>query len=456
MNNMLSTYTVLIIDDDAEVRRSLVHLFERAKWQVTDLPNALNGAKKVIDINPDVVISDVKMPGVTGLQLFEEILTSDQPVPFIFISAHADVAMAVKAMQQGAYSFLEKPFDPKRLLMAAQNAAKQARLQRQNHQLHAQIAALSGLDQLLVGNNPTLVKVRGELYQYAQILAPVMLHGETGSGKELAARALHNLSQRSAAPFVTVDCSAIVGTTSTGNDHFGVMMFGSSTQETSYLQAAEGGTLFLDEPSALSTDQQAALLRVVDTGEYHQSDSILVKRANVRIVSATNGNVEQQIATGQLREDLAFRLNNFAITMPRLRDFSDDIYMLFNYFSEHYFRLYDTPLVPLDTDDISCIMAHTWPGNVRELKHLAQRRVVRSQQGDSSVSLAMRQVEGAHNNANKSMLRPAVAAFERALIAQSLIDHAGKMELVAQSLGIGRRTLNEKMVKLGLDKSNFL
>jgi DNA-binding NtrC family response regulator len=153
---------------------------------------------------------------------------------------------------------------------------------------------------------------------------------------------------------------------------------------------------------------------------------------------------------------LAFRLNNFAITMPSLRDFSDDIYMLFNYFSEHYFRLYDTPLIPLDTDDISSIMAHTWPGNVRELKHLAQRRVVRSQQGDSSVSLAMRQVEGAHNNANKSMLRPAVAAFERALIAQSLIDHAGKMEVVAQSLGIGRRTLNEKMVKLGLDKSNFL
>jgi DNA-binding NtrC family response regulator len=449
MNNIHPTYTVLIIDDDAEVRRSLVHLFERAKWQVSALPNAVNGAKKIISINPDVVISDVKMPGVSGLELFGEVLESKQSPPFIFVSAHADVAMAVKAMQQGAYSFLEKPFDPKRLLMAAQNAAKQCQLQRQNHLLHAQIAALSGLDQLLVGNNPALVKVRGELHQYAQILAPVMLHGETGSGKELAARALHNLSQRSSQPFVTVDCSA-------ASDHFGVMMFGSSAQETCYLQAAEGGTLFLDEPCALSNDQQAALLRVVDTGEYHPSDSISVKSANVRIVSATNGNVAQQITTAQLREDLAFRLNNFAITMPSLRDFSDDIYMLFNYFSEHYFRLYDTPLVPLDTDDISIIMAHTWPGNVRELKHLAQRRVVRSQQGDSSVSLAMRQVEGAHNNANKSMLRPAVAAFERALIAQSLIDHEGRMEAVAESLGIGRRTLNEKMVKLDLDKSNFL
>jgi DNA-binding NtrC family response regulator len=450
MKNIQPTYSVLIIDDDAEVRRSLVHLFERAKWQVNELPNAINGAKKIININPDVVISDIRMPSVSGLQLFEECFASTHCPPFIFVSAHADVAMAVKAMQEGAYSFLEKPFDPKRLLMAAQNAAKQNRLQRQNHQLHAQLAALSGLDQLLVGNNPALVKVRGELHQYAQILAPVMLHGETGSGKELAARALHNLSQRSAQPFVTVDCSAMA------SDHFGTMMFGSSTQDTCYLQAAEGGTLFLDEPSALSNDQQAALLRVVDTGEYHPFDAIAVKHANVRIVSATNGSVEQQIDTAQLREDLAFRLNNFAITMPNLRDFSDDIYMLFNYFSEHYFRLYDTPLVPLDTEDISSIMAHTWPGNVRELKHLAERRVVQSQQGDSSVSLAMRQVEGAHKRAHKSMLRPAVAAFERALIAQSLIDHEGKMESVAESLGIGRRTLNEKMVKLDLDKSNFL
>ena len=444
------TYTVLIIDDDTELRRSLVHLFTRAKWHVNELPSAANGVKKIISINPDLVISDVKMPGISGLELFEQIPAGEQSAPFIFISAHADVAMAVKAMQQGAYSFLEKPFDPKRLLMAAQNAAKQCRLQRQNHQLHAQIAALSGLDQLLVGNNPALVKVRGELHQYAQILAPVMLHGETGSGKELAARALHNLSQRSAQPFITVDCSAMA------SDHFGTMMFGSSSQETCYLQAAEGGTLFLDEPSALSNDQQAALLRVVDTGEYHQSDSLSVKTANVRIVSATNGSVEQQIVSHQLREDLAFRLNNFAINMPNLRDFSDDVYLLFNYFSERYFRLYDIPLVPLDTDDISSIMAHTWPGNVRELKHLAERRVVRSQQGDSSVSLAMRQVEGAHNSASKSMLRPAVAAFERALIAQSLIDNEGKMEVVAESLGIGRRTLNEKMVKLDLDKSNFL
>lgn len=450
MKTTTSIYSVLIIDDDAEVRRSLVHLFERAKWQVSDLPNAANATQKIIEVNADLVICDVKMPGISGLQLFEEHLQCDQSTPFIFVSAHADVAMAVKAMQQGAYSFLEKPFDPKRLLMAAQNAAKQCRLQRQNNQLHAQIAALSGLDQMLVGNSPALVKVRGELHQYAQIVAPIMLHGETGSGKELAARALHNLSQRSTQPFITVDCSAMA------SDHFSVMMFGSSAQETCYLQAAEGGTLFLDEPSALSNDQQAALLRLVDTGEYHQCDSIQVKRANVRIVSATNGNIEQQITSNLLREDLAFRLNNFSITMPSLRDFSDDIYLLFNYFSEHYYRLYDIPLVPLDTDDISSIMTHSWPGNVRELKHVAQRRVVRSQQGQSSVALAMSQIEVTQDNSNTSMLRPAVAAFERALIAQSLIEHAGKMDVVAKSLGIGRRTLNEKMVKLGLEKSNIM
>lgn len=451
---MAQTFSVLIIDDDAEVRRSLVHLFERAKWQVNALTNANDGIEKIAKIKPDLVISDVKMPGISGLKLFENITSSDVRAamvpPFIFISAHADVAMAVTAMQQGAYSFLEKPFDPKRLLMAAYNAAKHFYLQRQNHKLHAQIAALSGLDQLLIGNNPDLVKVRGEIQQYAQLAAPVMLHGETGTGKELAARALHNLSQRADQAFVTVDCSAMA------NDHFDAMMFGSSSQTTCYLHAAQGGTLFLDEPSAFSNDQQAALLRVVETGEYHASDSIEVKKANVRIVSATNGNIEHQIETGELREDLAFRLNNFAITMPCLRDFSDDIYLLFNHFSEFYFRLYDAPLVPLNADDISCIMSHKWPGNVRQLKHLVERRVVHSQQGDSSVSLAMRHMENSHNNANKSLLRPAVAAFERALIAQSLIDHEGKMEVVAESLGIGRRTLNEKMVKLDLDKSSFL
>ncbi|MDP6967525.1 MAG: sigma-54 dependent transcriptional regulator [Gammaproteobacteria bacterium] len=438
---------VLIIDDDREVRRSLGYLFTCSGWQVVELANAKDIQKNLKQHQPNVVISDVRMPGDNGLDAFAVAREGLYCPEFIFISAHADVDMAVGAMTLGAYSFFEKPYDPKRLLLTARHAAEQDVLKKQNQLLLHQINHLSGLDQMLIGNNAELVQVRQLIHQFAPVNAPVMILGETGTGKELAAKAIHSLSNRADKAFVTVNCAML------DTQHFASMMFGSSTQA-GYIEKAEGGTLFLDELSAVANEQQAQLLHLIDHGEYQQVGSIDLRQADVRIVSATNGQLTRLVEQGKLRQDLIYRLDGLSLHMPALRDHGDDIHLLFNHYSMQFGRVHDITPAQLTAADITTLMTHKWPGNVRELMHLAERHILRSRVQPCSVADAMTG-QDAGTTANQC-LRPAVAAFERALISKVLIEHEGRMDEVADCLGIGRRTLNEKMVKLGLDRSSLL
>ncbi|MEM7439377.1 MAG: sigma-54 dependent transcriptional regulator [Pseudomonadota bacterium] len=431
---MTAGYHVMIVDDDQAMRKSLETLFRKSGWQTSLRANTSGVAADLVGV--DAVISDMRMPGQTGLELLKA-LPSGHP-PFLLISAHGDIPLAVEAMQAGAYSFFEKPFDPKRLVLAATHAAEQHRLTLRNAALQARLAELSGLDRVLKGRTAALAELRADVAALAGVNVPVTLVGETGTGKELVARALHDLD-RPDGPFVPVDCATVA------DGGFATMLFGAA----GYLAAAEGGTLFLDELEALPQEEQAKLLRVLETGSYTPVGSIETRPVTARIMAA----LKSPPGAGELRDDLAFRLDRAVLLLPPLRERSEDVVYLFTDFLRDLSAIYEIAAPDVTTADVATLMAHDWPGNIRELRHVAERRVLAARRGGGSVQTAM--ALDATDAEPPQGLRHAVAAFERELISKALVAHQGRMDAAAEALGIGRRTLNEKIVKLGLDKTQL-
>ena len=444
---MVNDYRVLVIDDDRGLRDSLCDLIESGGFDVEALPRASGVLEKLASYGPDVILCDVRMPGVTGIELLE-MLRGKTSVPMVLMSAHGDISMAVSAMQDGAYSFVEKPFDPRHLLKLLEDAATLYRLSRDSERLKARLADLTGLDRVLLGATKNIVSLREEILDLSESDANVMLRGETGSGKELVARALHDLGARAGGPFVPINCAAIPLMT------FEETLFGSPDMPDGLLAQADGGTLFLDELGAIPTEAQAALLRVIETRHYTPVGSTQVRQSGFRVVSAGNEKLEDALKAGALREDFFFRLNTVVLTIPALRERRDDIPLLYANFLDQFAVIYEITSPGITSDDLATLLAHPWPGNVRELRSVAERRILAARRGVGSVASAL-QLDSGEDDVPDT-LREAVAGFERQLIARALTTHQGRMDAVAEALGIGRRTLNEKIVKLGLNKDEVL
>ena len=444
---MVNDYRVLVIDDDRGLRDSLCDLLESGGFDVEALPRASGVLEKLASYGPDVILCDVRMPGVTGIELLE-MLQGKTSVPMVLMSAHGDISMAVSAMQDGAYSFVEKPFDPRHLLKLLEDAATLYRLSRDSERLKARLADLTGLDRVLLGATKNIVSLREEILDLSESDANVMLRGETGSGKELVARALHDLGARAGGPFMPINCAAIPLMT------FEETLFGSPDMPDGLLAQADGGTLFLDELGAIPTEAQAALLRVIETRHYTPVGSTQVRQSGFRVVSAGNEKLEDALKAGALREDFFFRLNTVVLTIPALRERRDDIPLLYANFLDQFAVIYEITSPGITSDDLATLLAHPWPGNVRELRSVAERRILAARRGVGSVASAL-QLDSRDDDVPDT-LREAVAGFERQLIARALTTHQGRMDAVAEALGIGRRTLNEKIVKLGLNKDEVL
>lgn len=444
---MTSQFSVLIVDDDKSMRASLVDLLEAAGWRVEAVARASQVFDRLPALSPDVILSDVRMPDMSGLDLLAALDRAAAP-PVVLISAHGDIPMAVQAMQDGAYSFVEKPYDPRRLLSILRHAGQQHRMARGTDRLRARLAELSGLDRILLGTTPAIAALRRDVLDLAPTDAPVFLQGETGTGKELVARALHDLSPRSDAPYLALNCAAIAV------DRFEAEMFGIKGENTGRLIAASGGTLFLDEICACPLPVQAKLLRVIEEQEVTPIGAPAPVTIDLRVVSASNEDTEAAVEAGHLRQDLLFRLNTVVLSLPPLRQRRDDLVLLFTHFLDHSARIYEIAAPELTQADMSALLTHDWPGNVRELRNAAERRVLAARRGGGSVTDAIRANEAPADV--PETLREAVAVFERELIGKALRAHEGRMDAVAEALGIGRRTLNEKIVKLGLDKEALL
>lgn len=425
---------VLIIDDDRLMRNSMVDLMEAAGWVTKALARATDAARWVDQFQPDVILSDVRMPEMSGLELLKSLVNAP---PVVLISAHGDIPTAVAAMNNGAYSFVEKPFDPKRLLLILSHAAQSHHMTKRNLRLTERLQQLAGVDRVLLGQTPQMHRLRETIAMVAGTDSSVLVQGETGTGKDLVARTIHDLSARCDGPYIAVNAAQI---TATHLPHIA--------------REASGGTLFLDEIGACPPDVQPLLLRMIDAGETPSPDTGLPEKVDLRIIAATNEDTAAAVKTGALRADLMFRLGGFSINLPALRERRDDIALLATRFAQEFATQYDSDPPALRDDELGILMAHEWPGNVRELRNLMDRRVMMSRHGVSSVQDDL--LGDDTDGTRKSGLREAIAALERQMISKSIQTNAGRMDDVAHELGIGRRTLNEKIVKLGLDKDALL
>ncbi len=444
---MIEKHRIWVIDDDREMRDSLTELLESGGFEVQTLTRADGVLEKLRSQTPDVLLCDVRMPGMSGIELLSA-LKGEASVPLVLMSAHGDIPMAVDAIQEGAYSFLEKPFDPRRLLKLLSNAAQLRRLSVTAERLKDRLSDLSGLDRILLGNAKSIVQLRQEILDLSDSTANVMLLGDTGTGKELVARALHDLGPRSAGPFVPVHFASIPIAM------FEETLFGVKDGSDGLLDKAEGGTLFLDELGAIPLEIQAKLLRVIETKQFTRVGSVEIRQSDYRIVSADMEKLESALSSGAFREDLYFRLNTIMLSLPALKDRREDIPLIYADFLNQFATTYEITAPEITSDDLSMLMSYDWPGNVRELRSVSERRILAARRGGGSVAAAL-QKDGGEDDVPEN-LRGAVAAFERQLIAKALATHQGKMDAVAEALGIGRRTLNEKIVKLGLNKDEIL
>lgn len=442
-----SPFSILIVDDDKSMRQSLVDLMEAAGWRAEAVARATQVAEILKGALPDVILSDVRMPGMSGLDLLDSIDANSAP-PLVLISAHGDIPMAVQAIQRGAYSFVEKTYEPRRLLTILTHAAERHRMRQSNERLKERLYKLSGLDRILLGQSDAVADLRRDILDLAETDATILIEGETGTGKELVARALHDLGIDPDAPFLALNCAAL------SPDTFEAEMFGVAGQADGRLVAASGGTLFLDEICSCPLPVQAKLLRVIEDRQVLPVGGAQPRPVEFRVISATNEDMQQAVAEHRLRQDLLFRLNSVVLSLPPLRARRDDLTLLAAHFLQEYARIYETDVPAITQDDLAALLAHDWPGNVRELRNACQRRVLAARRGGGSMAQAMRadqQIEDVPGT-----LREAVAAFEREVIGKAIKAHEGRMDDAAEALGIGRRTLNEKIVKLGLDKDALL
>ena len=448
---------VIFVDDEKAIRDSTRQWLELSGFRVRDFDRAHKALELLNPDFPGVVISDVKMPEMSGLEFRRAVAGIDKDIPVILLTAHGDIAMAVQAIRDGAYEFIEKPFDPERIVEIVRRGLEKRSLVLENRILKRKLAESTGVDARLAGSSRAMLALKKEIVDIAPSDANVLLVGETGTGKELVARCIHDLSDRRSGPFGAVNCAAIP-TSLAESELFGHergAFTGADRQRMGKLEAARGGTLFLDEVTSMPIEIQGKLLRGIQDKEIVPIGSNTVHPVDFRLISATNEDPLQAVQQGRLREDLYYRLNTVEVRIAPLRERKEDIPLLFSLFLERAAEMFGREVEPPGPQVHMALMGHRWPGNVRELKNMAERYVLyRSNPGEKLLKALARQDESElQPDAHLSDL---VHLFERQVIKDAIKRHNGNIKAVMNELGLPRRTLNEKMVKYGLSRADGL
>lgn len=436
--------SVIVVDDEAAIRQAIEPWLTLAGFEVQLHSRAEECLAQLPEHFPGVIISDVRMPGMGGLALLAQIQARDKDLPVILLTGHGDVPMAVEAMREGAYDFLEKPFSPQALLDTLRRALEKRQLILENRRLHEQADARTRLEATLLGVSPSLVTLRRQVLELAGMPVNVLIRGETGSGKELVARCLHDFGPRAGKPFVALNCAAIP------EQLFEAELFGHETgaftgaqgKRIGRLEYADGGTVFLDEIESMPLAQQAKLLRVLQDRQLQRLGSNHSITVDVRIIAATKPDLLDEARAGRFREDLAYRLNVAELRLPALRERREDIALLFKHFAQAAAERLGRPTPVPGGAQLGQLLAHDWPGNVRELANAAEREVL-----------------GLNQTANEPSGQSLVdqqEAFEAQCLRAALTRHKGDIKAVLTELQLPRRTLNEKMQRHGLARDMFL
>lgn len=438
--------SVIVVDDEASIRTAVeqwlslsgftVQLFARAEDCLAQLPQHF----------PGVVISDVRMPGMDGLQLLERLRAQDPDLPVILLTGHGDVPMAVEAMRNGAYDFLEKPFTPQHLLGSLKRALEKRQLVLENRQLHLQADLKSRLEATLLGMSQGLQHLRRQVLDLASLPVNVLIRGETGSGKERVARCLHDFGPRADKPFVALNCAAIPESLFEAElfGHESGAFTGAQGKRIGKLEYANGGTVFLDEIESMPLAQQAKLLRVIQEQKLERLGANKSIDVDLRIIAATKPDLLEEARAGRFREDLAYRLNVAELHLAPLRERREDIALLFEHFARVAADKLGRTAPALSGAQLAQLLLHDWPGNVRELANAAERH---------ALGLGSANIEAA--SAGQS-LGEQMEAFEAQCLRAALRQHKGEIKAVMETLQLPRRTLNEKMQRHGLVREDFL
>jgi DNA-binding NtrC family response regulator len=446
MNNR---HSILIVDDESNVRDSLSKWFREDGYEIGTAENAPAALRCLQEKKWDLILLDIKMPGMDGMELQQRIRETGTDPAIIFITAHASVDTAVQALKSGAFDYITKPVDPDHLSHLVQNAIKQRTLTGENVKLKEHITEFFKVDDL-IGDSSPMKKV----YELIETVAPtdttVMIRGESGTGKELIARAIHGNSLRKFFPIVTVNCGAlpqgILESELFGHERGAFT--GAQYQRKGKLELADGGTLFLDEVGNVEMKTQMDLLRVIETKQFTRVGGNQNIKVDFRVICATNKNLEKAVADGTFREDLYYRLNVFTVVVPPLRERKSDIPMIADYFVQKYAQAMGKTIHSISPEAMDLLIRHDWPGNVRELENAIERAMV---VGKSS-SILPGELPIQVNDKGKAPSGGSLAAMEKEYIRHVLEDNNWNISRSADILQIDRATLYNKIERYGIPR----
>lgn len=439
MNNAL---TVLIVEDDPHVLLGCQQALALEDIQSQGVSSAEQALALVGDNFPGIVISDIRLPGIDGLELLKRLKARDHSLPVVLITGHGDISMAVGAMRDGAYDFMEKPFSPERLVDAARRALEQRGLAREVWSLRRQLAERESLEGRIIGRSPAMQQLRELIANVADTSANVLIEGETGTGKELVARCLHDFSRRQPKQFVALNCGGLPENLFESEifGHEANAFTGAGKRRIGKIEHADGGTLFLDEVESMPLNLQIKLLRVLQERTLERLGSNQSIDVDCRVIAATKSDLDQLSKVSQFRSDLYYRLNVVTLELPPLRERREDILQLFEYFLQQSSLRFDRAPPDLDNQTLSSLMSHDWPGNVRELRNVAER-----------FALGLPAFKKAGSNVAQGLgFSEAVEAFERNLLSDALQRSGGNLTQASQELGMAKTTLFDKVKKYGL------
>jgi DNA-binding NtrC family response regulator len=443
---MAKAMKIAIIDDEMDMRQSISQWLALSGYDTETFASAEDALKGIGPDYPGVVVSDIRMPGMDGMAFLKRLMSQDSALPVIMITGHGDVPMAVEAMRVGAFDFLEKPFDPERMTDLAKRATQRRRLVLDARLLRRELSDGGQIMQKFIGASQPMERLREDILDLGQADGHVLIDGETGTGKTLAAHALHAVGARAAKPFVVVACAAFA------EEELGRRLFDGDA-EAGLLPAVEqarGGTLCLEDVEALSPQLQARLLTVInDQGT----------PAETRIVAVSNLQEQGKTSEDALRPDLFYRLAAMRITVPPLRARGEDILQLFTRLSQQFAEEYGCEAPEVTAQEAAQLLQAPWPGNVRQLINVAERAVLQNRRGSGTIaSLLMAESDAPEPvmTTEGKPLKEYVEAFERMLIDNTMRRHKGAISAVMDELCLPRRTLNEKMAKYGLQRADYL
>jgi two-component system, NtrC family, nitrogen regulation response regulator NtrX len=446
--------TILIVDDDKSVRESLKMILEYDHYEVEFAENGEQGLQKLERLPVDVLLLDVKMSGMDGIEVLTKIRQKNEKLPVIMISGHGTIETAVEATKLGAFDFLSKPLDRDKLLVTIRNALQQAKLSEDYEKLQESVEG----KRRILGESKKIQEILSVIHQVAPTDARVLITGENGTGKELIAHAIHRASKRMAKPFVEVNCAAIPSELIESElfGHEKGSFTGATAQRLGKFEQADGGTLFLDEIGDMSLQAQAKVLRALEEGTIERVGGSKLIAVDVRVLSATNKKLEEEIHIGNFRNDLFHRLNVIPIHAPALREHREDISVLVHSFIDDVCSRNGMARKEISHDAIHVLMQRDWPGNVRELKNAVERLVILSH--GTSIDLNVLDIFGSVRAANSDSLdvsgtfQEFKERAEAAFIKKQLEIHRWNVTKAAEAMDIQRSHLYTKMKRYGLAK----